>query len=506
MTSPRVADGRQTGAVTSLSAEASAMARQNAVSTRPGSGLIAMFDGWMGPLEPLAPVAPAQDVAGRQWDYPFGVNLTYGRPRSEQSESGISFATLRDFAEPARGGLDLLRLAIETCKDRLCTIPWTVQRLDGTEADGDAQIRKATELLKKPDGELDFTTWLRMLLEDHFVLDAVAVYPRERDGRILLELMDGATIKRVIDDKGRTPPVPFPAYQQILKGMPALDYTRNDLRYFALNRRTNRIYGMGRTEQVVNTVALALRRFLHVQEFYTSGSVPDMLVGVPDDWTPDQIKLFQNFFDSTLSGNTAERRKARFVPGGSSPVPLKAEILKDEFDEWLARVICFAFSLSPQALVKEMNRATAESADEQARQDGTEPMKLQVKGILDVLVQDVLGFPELQFVWNDEEITDPKTKAEVTVMATGGKPWMLPEEARKSYGLRVLTPEELEKLEPVAPPDPFGLGGGGGFGAPAKGSANGKGQPTNGTEEDDDEPAIEKVRRARRRSLHGYAG
>ena len=32
-------------------------------------------DGWFGPQQPLAPQAPA-DVKGRQWDYPFGVNLS----------------------------------------------------------------------------------------------------------------------------------------------------------------------------------------------------------------------------------------------------------------------------------------------------------------------------------------------------------------------------------------------------------------------------------------------
>ena len=31
-------------------------------------------ESWFGPQQPLAPQAPA-DVKGRQWDYPFGVNI-----------------------------------------------------------------------------------------------------------------------------------------------------------------------------------------------------------------------------------------------------------------------------------------------------------------------------------------------------------------------------------------------------------------------------------------------
>ena len=38
-------------------------------------------DTWLGPLQPLAPMAPPE-VKGRQWDYPFGANLNY-IPRSE---------------------------------------------------------------------------------------------------------------------------------------------------------------------------------------------------------------------------------------------------------------------------------------------------------------------------------------------------------------------------------------------------------------------------------------
>ena len=34
---------------------------------------------------------------------------------------------------------------------------------------------------------------------------------------------------------------------------------------------------------------------------------------------------------------------------------------KDEFDEWLARIVCYAFSLPPTAFIRQVNRATAET-------------------------------------------------------------------------------------------------------------------------------------------------
>jgi hypothetical protein len=48
--------------------------------------------------------------------------------------------------------------------------------------------------------------------------------------------------------------------------------------------------------------------------------------------------------------------------GHKTFIPTREIELKGAFDEWLARVVCFAFSISPQAFSEAMNRATAETA------------------------------------------------------------------------------------------------------------------------------------------------
>ena len=115
-----------------------------------------------------------------------------------------------------------------------------------------------------------------MVLEDLFVLDALALYVRRTVGGTLyaIEPIDGATIKRVLDDHGRTPMPPATAYQQVLKGMPAVDYTRDELIYLPRNPRTHKIYGYSPVEQIVMTVNIALRRALHQLQFYTDGQHP----------------------------------------------------------------------------------------------------------------------------------------------------------------------------------------------------------------------------------------
>ena len=367
---------------------------------------------WFGPMDPLPP--SAQQVIGRQFDYPSGYNLVT-QPRQAEP---ISFEQLRGLAD----AYDLMRLAIETRKDQIAKMSWIIRPRVGLNgvpraAHDDPRIAQVSDFFARPDREHGWDSWLRMVVEDMLVIDAATLYPR-RDyaGRLLaLEPIDGATIKRVLDDRGRTPEPPYPAYQQILKGLPAVDYKADELFYLPRNVRSHRVYGYSPVEQVVMTVNIALRRQLHQLQYYTEGNVPEALIGVPETWTPDQIGQFQAYWDALLEGDTAQRRHARFVPAtiSKSFVQTKDAGLKDDYDEWLARIVCFAFSVSPQALVRAMNRATAETAHDQALQEGLLPLMRWVKDLIDRALADVLGCPDLEFAWAEGREIDPLTQAQI---------------------------------------------------------------------------------------------
>jgi hypothetical protein len=111
---------------------------------------------------------------------------------------------------------------------------------------------------------------------------------------------------------------------------------------------------------------------------------------VPEQWTPDQIRIFQEWFDGIHAGNLAERRKARFVPSavGKTYVPTQETPLFGDAEDWLARVCCFAFSINPQPFIKMMNRATSQNASQEAAATGMEPLKMFVKGIVDDVLAD----------------------------------------------------------------------------------------------------------------------
>lgn len=400
---------------------------------------------WFGPGQPLAPQAQSQAV-GRAWDFDVNANMQF-TPRAEEA---VSFDQMRALAD----GYDLLRLVIQTRKDQIIAQDWTITPTD-PDAERDGRCDAIQAFLQKPDQEHQWNTWLRMLLEDLFVIDAPTIYPRMNRGGGLyaLELVDGATIKRVIDYTGRTPVPPDPAYQQVIKGMPAVDYSRDQLIYAPQNPRTNRVYGYSPVEQIITTVNIALRRQMFQLQYYTEGNVPEMIIQTPETWQPDQIKQVQNWFDNMLEGNTAQRRKAKFVPGGKGMQILetKANALKDEYDEWLARVVCFAFSVAPTPFIKSMNRATSDTSADAAKDEGLIPLMSWVKDTMTGIVQRFFNAPDLCFGWVKEADSDPLIAAQVAAIYLTGKV-LTPDEVREELGREPLTAEQQDLLNPPPPP------------------------------------------------------
>ena len=87
------------------------------------------------------------------------------------------------------------------------------------------------------------------------VIDAATIYPRFTRGGSLysLDVIDGSTITPLIGEDGRSPEPPDPAYQQVLHGVPAADFSTDELLYLPRNVRSHRLYGMSPVEQIALT-------------------------------------------------------------------------------------------------------------------------------------------------------------------------------------------------------------------------------------------------------------
>jgi hypothetical protein len=293
-----------------------------------------------------------------------------------------------------------------------------------------------------------------------FVIDGVAIYKRRNraGGLYALEVIDAATIKLLLDDSGRLPASPDPAYQQIIKGVPAADYTREELMYLVHNPRSHKVYGYSHVEQVLVTVNILIRRALHQLEYYREGSSPDALVGLPREWTSDQIAAFQKHFDAMLSGNLGMRRHVRFMPGDFKYQETKAPPLKDAYDEFLARIICFVFSISPEPFVGQVNRATAESSHARARDEGLAPLMRFVRSLMNRIIISEFASPDLEFVWQDAREQDPAQAAQIDVAYVGAG-ILTVDEVRANMGLppvasvKPLAPTVKKKIRKDAPGD-----------------------------------------------------
>ncbi len=399
------------------------------------------------PQQPLQPIAQplAYGSIGRQWDYPVGYN-TRVPPRSGLP---VNFGTLKKLADE----YDVLRIMIERVKDKVNAQDWSIGMRD-EKLPRDATCDEIEDFFQYPDKLHPWDDWLRMLLEQVIVYDAPAVWLRPTRGGELysLEIIDGALVSPKIMADGRLPPPEYgPAYQQVLKGLPAVDYIQPvptgspipldptgqpfpELYYRPRNIRVDSVYGFSPVEQIIRTIQIGIAQEDWLRDYFQFGATPDLLLGVPENWNPGQIQQMQDFFDSMLVGNLANRRGARFIPGGIKPVDTKEKALMDaSVQEWLVRVMCFALGLNPMPFVKMMNKGQEKTHHDESKEEGLRPWLEWVANFVNVLIALKWGRRDVVFRWAEEDDTDPKTMAEIDqiLISTG---MYLPDERRVARG------------------------------------------------------------------------
>jgi hypothetical protein len=308
------------------------------------------------PGQPLAPIAglTPPDGAPRQWAFPVGYNIGQ-RPRATEQ---TSFEQLRNLATLYDG----IQLCERVYFDLLGRLEPRVAPRAELLATGEPAgaprwrepARRIEAWLEAPDRAQDLRSWLVAFVRDLLELDAVAIYARRTRGGALhaLELVDGTSIKPLIDARGRVPEPPDPAYQQFVYGVPAGWYTRDELDYLRETARTDSVYGLSRVERVILRVNQALRK----QDFdlarFTDGVTPLGVMTLPAEsvWTPEQVRLFEETFNGLLAGNDQMRVRARVLPPGATWQPLTGDDPLLAFDRFLLNVTVAAFGLTMDEL------------------------------------------------------------------------------------------------------------------------------------------------------------
>ena len=124
----------------------------------------------------------------------------------------------------------------------------------------------------------------------------------------------------------------------------------------------------------------------------------------------------------------------KFMPADFKLIEARQPPLKDMYDEWLARIICYAFSVPASPFVSQVNRATSETLRLQATQEGLVPLKAWIKNALDHVIQGCMNESGLEFVWVGDDAIDPLQQAQtLNILVSAGIKTR--EEARAELGL-----------------------------------------------------------------------
>jgi len=435
-----------------------------------------------GPGTPITPGAinPVREDGRpdpRRYEYQVAQNINVTETRL------VPFKTLRASADQ----IDILRRCIEVIKNKVTGLDWDI--VLGTDASekiaatsGGDHVRAMAKAREKYTDEINrmrvfwenpdrangltFSDWLMIALEEILVIDAWAIWPQRSVGGDLygLQILDGSTIKPLLDDRGMRPMAPNAAFQQILYGFPRAEFTANDddpsadgeftaddLQFLVRNRRTTSVYGFSPTERALPLADIYLRRQQWIRAEYTDGVLPELMFTTDENWgtNPDLLRAYENIFNDDLAVQTQQRKRLRLLPAGMTPVQFEGygEKFKDTLDDYLITSICGHYGVQPAEIGFAPKGGLGGAGFEEGRAEsaeaiGTQPLVNWISKMLTNISYTYLGMPrELEFKLMtskrlDNETNARKNQIEVT---SGGKTI---NERRSELGLPLLdTPQ-----------------------------------------------------------------
>lgn len=361
-----------------------------------------------GNFSPGTPLTPANgEDAPVLFEYMPGVNLNI-TPRTGFGAL-LSFPALRALSQVKE-----VRLNIELIKRQICGMEWEIVPAENntvTVSNGTYQhvvdTKGVAEFFEKPNGVDEWDSWLKMLLEDLLVIDAVTLYPEfDQLGQLCeVNIIDGATIRPLLDWRGRVPRPPMPAYTQVLRGMPLTWYAADRILYKPLNTKSTTPYGETGAEWVLASINTAIRREATRNAYFTEGNIPGALVYL-GDVTPAQVKVIEEYVDAILKGDIARASKLLFLPGGgsgNSVFPFQQNNQDNtSLDTWLMQVACWAYGNSPA----EFGLVPGAGLGGAGYMQGTEntqfrsmigPVSQYVSGLMNRIIHDFMRRRDIKF-------------------------------------------------------------------------------------------------------------
>lgn len=346
--------------------------------------------------------------------------FSYGQNARLIPRQGVAnpFSLLRQMADYGH-----IRTCIEARKDQMTSLTLDIRRKDKLASNiSDDRLAEIRAFFLKPDKKRTWNTWLRLLIEEVLVTDALSIYRRKTFGGDLysLEIIDGSTILPLIDARGDTPDPPNVAYRQIIYGKPIAggDMSVDDMMYRPRLVRSHTPYGMSPIEWILMTINSVINRDIYNLVWYTEGNLPDTVIDAPSNWTPEQITEFERLLNMKFSGQLGERRKMKVLSQGmaASLKNLKEPDFSGQYDEWLLKIICAAFAVPPSELGFTSDAGSQNTSKQQENvvyRRGVKPLAHFIQDIINEIIAFDLGEPGIECVLSGGEPDDKLIQAQV---------------------------------------------------------------------------------------------
>lgn len=366
------------------------------------------------PIRPIPGITPPQGI--RQFSYTPGYNISQLPRGTEQ----YSFEDLRALATIFDG----VQLCQQVWFDYINKLELVIEpRPELVDDDGDISIyaddiKFYQDFFAFPDKDKDLHSWLQAAVKDQLEIDAVAIYiRRDLAGRpYSLDLVDGATIKPLIDDRGRKPAPPFPAYEQFVNGVPAALLTTDELIYMKETERTDSVYGKSRVERIILKINQALRKQTKDLARFTDGSIPAGLLkpSLELNWTQEQLEIYEQQVNNLLGGNDQARARIKVLPRGMDYETTDDPDIHIDLDMWILNITAadHGLTMDELAITATSNRSVGQTQEDVVYRRAMSPLMNRYAKLLTLILKRY--FNETRFIvkWKGFEAPDDfNTKA-----------------------------------------------------------------------------------------------
>lgn len=355
----------------------------------------------------------------------------------------ISFEVLRR----ASMSVAVARICVTTLKEKVTKTQWIIKSKDPLKEADESKIEELTELLNNPNENDTWRSLLDMIMEDLLVLDyGIIEKTRYPDGKLGgLHYVDASTIRPVYDEFGnRDIPIEVtdPETHQVEEKLVSYVQVMNNSMYggpesgeiMATWEKKDIIeiqqhpqgsmarfgYGLSPLESVLSVVNNLLNAENYNGSYFDEGAFPPIIMQLAGQIDQRNLEAYREYMYGELEGNF--HRPVIMAGGGE----LKVHNLKDsnnrdmqfmEYTNWLAKLMCAAYGLSPQdiGLTDSVGgKNVAETQADLSSQKGYSSCLELIKEIVNnQIIKKDFGYKDLEFDWVEIDSMDPKIETDI---------------------------------------------------------------------------------------------